>query len=68
MAESALHLTGYIVGAGGLGAILLLNQFIFRRRWQAYPTAAQYLAAHPGCSRRGASSATAAGTNPPGWA
>ena len=41
--------TGYIVAAAGFAAILLLNQWIYRRRWQSYPTLAQYLAAHPHC-------------------
>jgi hypothetical protein len=44
---------GYIVGFGALGAVLLLNQWIFQRRWKSYPTAEQYLAAHPGCRKAG---------------
>jgi hypothetical protein len=44
--------TGYIVGFGALSGVLLLNQWIFQRRWKSYPTAEQYLAAHPG-SRKG---------------
>ena len=40
---------GYIAGFAALGAVLLLNQLIFRRRWTSYPTLDEYLAAHPGC-------------------
>ena len=44
---------GYLIGAGAFGAILLLNQVIFRRYWKSYPTLAQYLAAHPQCDKAG---------------
>jgi hypothetical protein len=57
MVDAAVHLrelvepySGYIIGAGALAAILLLNQMIFRHRWKSYPTLAQYLAAHPRCN------------------
>jgi hypothetical protein len=46
-------LTGWFVGVGALAAVLLLNQWIFRRRWTSYPTAAEYLAAHPGSRKAG---------------
>jgi len=42
-----LQLAGYIIGFGVLAGVLLLNQWIFRRRWTSYPTAEAYLAAHP---------------------
>lgn len=53
MADQASLFTGYAVGIGGLAAILFLNQLIFRRRWTSYPTAAEYLSAHPGCRKAG---------------
>jgi hypothetical protein len=45
------HYIGYLVGFGGLAAVLLLNQVIFRHRWASYPTLDEYLAAHPGCTK-----------------
>jgi hypothetical protein len=48
-----LQLTGYIVGFGALAAVLLLNRWFFRRRWKSYPTATEYLAAHPGARKAG---------------
>jgi DNA-directed RNA polymerase subunit RPC12/RpoP len=42
---------GIILGVLALAAVLLLNQVIFRQRWQSYPTRAQYLAAHPDCDK-----------------
>ena len=44
---------GLIIGFGVLAAVLLLNLLIYRRRWQSYPTQAQYLAAHPACNQAG---------------
>ena len=41
---------GYIIGFAALAAVLLVNQFIYRRYWKSYPTLEEYLAAHPGCS------------------
>jgi hypothetical protein len=44
---------GYLIAAGTFGAILLLNQLIFRHCWESYPTLAQYSADHPDCIRGG---------------
>jgi hypothetical protein len=56
--------SGYLIAAGTFGAILLLNQLIFRHCWESYPTLAQYSADHPDCIRAGALSATSAGRKP----
>lgn len=40
---------GLIIGFAALGAVLLFNQWIYRRRWKSYPSLDDYLAAHPGC-------------------
>jgi hypothetical protein len=53
MAAPGSPYVGYIVGFSALAAVLALNQFVFRRRWKSYPTAAQYLAAHPECDKAG---------------
>ncbi len=56
---------GLIIGFAVLGAVVLLNQVIYRHRWKSFPTLDEYLAAHPhcgstagvlcnGCGRRGA--------------
>ncbi|HEY4031270.1 MAG TPA: hypothetical protein VGM25_13050 [Caulobacteraceae bacterium] len=48
-----MQITGYILGFGVLAAVLLLNRWVFRRNWRSYPTAAEYLAAHPGARNAG---------------
>lgn len=53
MADSVSPITGYIVGIGGLAAVLLINQLIYRHAWKSYPTRTQYLAAHPECDKAG---------------
>jgi hypothetical protein len=53
MADPPSPWMGYIVGFGALAAVLLLNQWIFSRRWKSYPTAAEYLAAHPESRKAG---------------
>ncbi|MBR0779302.1 hypothetical protein JQ625_31175 [Bradyrhizobium diazoefficiens] len=40
---------GLVIGFAALGAVLLFNQSVWRRRWTSYPTREAYLAAHPGC-------------------
>ena len=42
---------GFVIGAAALGAVLVLNQVIYRWQWKAYPTLARYLAAHPECDK-----------------
>ena len=49
LGESLGSYQGYILGFLALGAVLLLNQLIFRRRWHSYPTREEYLAAYPHC-------------------
>jgi hypothetical protein len=44
---------GWVIGFGALAAVLVLNQWIFRRRWTSYPTAAEYVKAHPGSRKAG---------------
>jgi DNA-directed RNA polymerase subunit RPC12/RpoP len=58
MADTAAHFlaplcpySGYIIGVAALAAVLLLNQLIYRHRWNSYPTLTQYLAAHPECNK-----------------
>lgn len=53
MAAQGSPLTGYIVGFGALAAVVLLNQWIFSRRWKSYPTAEQYQSAHPASRKAG---------------
>lgn len=40
---------GLIIGFAALGAVLLVDQWIYRRSWKSCPSLDDYLAAHPGC-------------------
>jgi len=44
---------GLAISAAALGGVLALNQAIYKRRWNKYPTAADYVAAHPKCLKDG---------------
>ena len=55
---------GYVIGAGALAAVLLLNQVMFRHRWKSYPTLAHIRRPTRTAFGPRASSATAAGRKP----